>query len=96
MLELDKVNFKEARASKELRNCEVARLDGVTFPSEWEDVMSSPPTVELKGQPKLAFIHTRTVCVWCAANEHSIKEQCCTNIMDHRQLATYTMVIVQP
>ena len=32
VLELDKVNFKKAIASKELGNRKVARLDGVTFP----------------------------------------------------------------
>ena len=67
MPELDKVNFKEVKASKELRNCEVVRPGGVTFefPSGWEDVTSPPSTFELKGRPKLAVIHT------CTANEHN-------------------------
>ena len=55
-----------------------------------KDVMSPPPTLELKGWPKLAFVHTRTICAWYTANEHNIEEQCCMNIMDHRHPAMYT------
>ena len=51
--ELDKVNFWEARASMKLRNYEVARPDGVTFPSGWErcDVPSIPQHLNWKGGP---------------------------------------------
>ena len=35
-----------------------------------KDVMSPPPTFELKGRPKLAVIHTRTICVRHTANAH--------------------------
>ena len=53
-----KVNFKEAKASKKLWHGEVARLDDVTFPVVGKDVISPPPIFELKGQSKLAFMHT--------------------------------------
>ena len=33
-----------------------------------KDVMSPPPAYQLKGQPKLAFIHTCTVCVELLVN----------------------------
>ena len=46
-----------------------------------KDVMSPPPTFELKGWPKLAFVHTRTVCAWHTANEHNINEQCHMNTL---------------
>ena len=62
MLELDNVNFKKAIASKELKNCEVARLDGSPPPVGGKDMMSPPPTFELKGWPKLAFVHTYNMC----------------------------------
>ena len=63
MPELDKVNFKEAKTSTKLWHGEVARPDGVTFHSGWGRCDVPPPTFELKGQPKLAVIHTRTVSV---------------------------------
>ena len=39
MRELDKVNFKEVKASKELENCEVARLVGVMHLPQWAGKM---------------------------------------------------------
>ena len=62
-----------------------------------KDVMSPPPTLELKGQLKLAFIHTRTysMClVYDAVNEQIINEQCFTNIMDHMYVHTDTVIII--
>ena len=35
-----------------------------------KNVMFPPPMFELKGQPKLVFMHTCTVCVRCTANEY--------------------------
>ena len=74
----DKVNFKEVKASKELRNCEVARLGGVTFLSGQErcDIPSLNIGIERAAQDYIAFIHTCTVCVWYTAIEHDAKEQC--------------------
>ena len=96
MLELDRVKFKEAIASKELCKGTV-KLQGWMVsltPVGEKDVMSPSTTLELKGQPKLAVIHTHTACVQCAANMHNTHEQCCMNIMDHRQLATCTQTKV--
>ena len=94
--ELNKVNFKEAKAAKKLWHGEVARLDDVTFSSGWERCDVPSPNIWIERQPKLAFMHTCTVCVQCTANEHNIHKQSCTNIMDHRQLfiATYTQTKV--
>ena len=69
VLELDKVNFKKVIASKELRNCEVARRDGVTFPSERErcDVPSPNTWIERAAQTSI-YTHTYSmwIGIWCS------------------------------
>ena len=78
--------YGKLQRSKSFNEAGMVKLQGqMVSPSSvgGKDVMSPPPTFELKGEPKLAIIHTCTVCVWHTANEHSIKEQCCMNISMH-------------
>ena len=91
VLELDKVNFKEAIASKVLRNCEVARLVGVSFPSGWErcDVPSPNTWIERVAQTSICTQMYSMCLVYDAVNEQIIKKQCCTNIMDHMYVCTH-------
>ena len=65
--ELGKVNFKRAIASKDLRNCAVARPDGVSFPSGRErcDVPFPNIWIERAAQTSI-YTHTYSMCLVCS------------------------------